>query len=249
MRKSDPFYDRRILVRVAGKDVELDLYSATAFDALTQLWIRSGWQRRISYDVTWLGIPIVQLSEDILMMQELIWKVKPDVIVETGTAHGGTAILYASLLELLGKGRVVSIDVEIRQHNRVAIQSHPLSKRITLIEGDSVDEAVVSRIREMIGSEDKVLVTLDSNHSCSHVRLELEKYAALVTKSSYIVVFDGVMKILSDAPDGKPEWAKDNPATAIQCFLAGHPEFEADPHFNRLGVTYCPGGYLKRKEA
>lgn len=165
MKTPDAFYDRRIILRVAGKELELDLYSAKAFDALTQLWIRSGWQRRISYDVTWLGIPIVQLPEDILMMQELIWKVKPDVIVETGTAHGGTAVFYASLLELLGRGHVVSVDIEIREGNRQAIQAHPMSKRITLVEGNSTADAVLAKVRELIHAEHKVLVALDSSHT------------------------------------------------------------------------------------
>jgi cephalosporin hydroxylase len=248
MKNTDAFYDRRISLRVAGKELELDLYSADAFDALTQLWIRSGWQRRISYDVTWLGIPIIQLPEDILMMQELVWKVKPDVIVETGTAHGGTAVFYASLLELLGRGRVVSIDIEIREENRRAIETHPVSKRITLVEGDSTSDAVLAKVRELIRPEHRVLVALDSSHTYAHVRRELEKYGPLVTPGSYIVAFDGVMQMLIDAPSGRKEWTTDNPATAVRDFLVQHPEFEVDFHYNRLTATYCPGGFLKRKK-
>ena len=243
----DTLYERIITLRAAGKKFEVDLYSDQAFRALSQLWIRSGWQRKISYEITWLGIPIIQLPEDIMMMQELIWKVRPDVIVETGTAHGGTAVLYASMLELLEKGRVISVDIEIRRQNQLAIQSHPMSKRITLIEGSSTDEAVVSKIRKMICAEDKVLVTLDSNHTYVHVSQELKQYAPLVTPGSYIVVFDSVMEILIDAPSGKPEWATDSPAAAIRDFLLGHPEFEADSYYNRLTATYCPRGFLKRK--
>lgn len=243
----DTFYERKITLRTAGKELEVDLYSDEAFRALAQLWIRAGWQRRISYEITWLGIPIIQLPEDIVMMQELIWKVKPDVFIETGTAHGGTAVLYASMLELLGKGHVVSVDVEIRKHNQLAIQSHPMSKRITLIEGSSIDETVVSKIRKMIRPEDKVLVALDSNHKYAHVLQELKKYSPLVTPGSYIVVFDSVMEILVDAPSGMSEWATDSPAAAIRDFLVEHPEFEVDPYYNRLAVTYCPSGFLKRR--
>jgi cephalosporin hydroxylase len=242
------FYDRRIRLRVAGKELEVDIYSEKGFHALAQLWIRSSWQRKISYEITWLGIPIVQLPEDILVMQELIYKVRPDVIVETGTAHGGTAVFYASMLELLGKGHIISIDIEIRKHNRLAIQAHPMSKRIILIEGNSTDEAVVAQVRQMIRPDDKVLVALDSNHTCLHVRQELERYAPLVTPGSYIVVFDGVMEILTDAPNGSPSWATDSPAAAIRDFLAEHEEFEVDPYYTRLGVTYCPNGFLRRKE-
>lgn len=247
VRNALPLYNRRIVLQADEEKADVDIYSDDGFRALAQLWVRSGWQRRISYGVTWLGIPIIQLPEDLLMLQELIWKVRPDVIVETGTAHGGTAVFYASLLELLGTGHVISVDIEIREHNRQAIQSHPMSKRITLIEGDSINEAVVDRVRETIQKEDRVLVALDSNHSYKHVRSELEKYAPMVTPESYIVVFDGVMEILIDAPSGRPEWARDNPASAIRGFLESHPEFEVDPYYGRLSVTYCPNGFLKRR--
>ncbi|MCL5958742.1 MAG: cephalosporin hydroxylase family protein [Chloroflexi bacterium] len=234
-------------VQTSEGTCDLDIYTPQGFEALSNLWTRSGWQQKYSYELTWLGVPIIQLPEDILVMQELIYKVRPDVIVETGTAHGGTAVFYASMLDLLGKGRVVSIDVEIRKYNRLAIQAHPMSKRITLIEGSSTDESVVDRVRRLIRPRDIVLVMLDSNHTYSHVREELERYFSLVTPGSYMVVFDGVMEILVDAPNGKPEWAADNPLAAMRDFLAEHEEFEADPYYNRLGVTYCPRGFLRRK--
>lgn len=226
---------------------EIDIYSEEGFQILANLWTRSNWQRKLSYEVTWLGIPIIQLPEDILMMQELIYKVRPDVIVETGTAHGGTAIFYASMLELLGKGHVISIDIEIRKYNRLAIQAHPMSKRITLVEGDSVDDDVVAQVRQRIQPHDTVLVALDSNHTYGHVRQELEKYGPMVTPGSYLVVFDSIMEMLADAPNGKAGWATDNPAAAVRDFLAQHPEFEVDPYYNRLQVTYCVGGFLKRR--
>jgi cephalosporin hydroxylase len=226
---------------------EVDIYTPEGYRLLAELWLKSAWQHRISYEVTWLGIPIIQLPEDIVMMQELIYKIRPDVIVETGVAHGGSAIFYASMLELLGKGRVLSVDNEIRKYNRLAICSHPMSKRITLIEGSSTNEGTLKQLRALIGPQDAALVALDSNHAYAHVREELEKYSALVTPGSYIVVFDGVMKLLDDAPGGAPHWASDNPYAATQDFLATHPEFESDPYYNRLLVSYCPGGFLRRK--
>jgi cephalosporin hydroxylase len=225
---------------------EVDLYSPDGFKLLSGLWVKSGWQQRISYELTWMGIPIIQLPEDILMMQELIWALRPDVIVETGTAHGGTAVFYASILELLGKGHVVSIDIEIRESNRLAIQAHPMSKRISLIEGSSADERVVAQVRRLIQPRDRVLVALDSNHTYAHVREELERYSQVVTPGSYLIVFDGVMEILTDAPSGSPTWISDSPASAIRDFLSTHPEFKIDPLYNRLTVTYCPRGFLKR---
>ena len=146
-------------LRVKGPDGfrDIDIYTEEGFRILANLWTRSNWQHKLSYEVTWLGIPVIQLPEDLLMMQEIIYKVRPDVIVETGTAHGGTAVFYASMLELLGKGQVISIDIEIRKYNRLAIQAHPMSKRITLMEGNSTAEAVVTKVRDKIGSEHKVL--------------------------------------------------------------------------------------------
>ncbi len=238
------------MVRISGPDGqnEVDIYSPEGYRLLTELWVKAAWQQRISYDLTWLGIPIIQLPEDMIMMQELIYRVRPDVVVETGVAHGGSAVLYASLLELLGKGRVMSIDVEIRKHNRLAIQSHPMSRRISLIEGSSTDAAVGRQVRDAIRPRDVVMVVLDSNHTLRHVRQEMELYSPLVTPGSYLVAFDGVMEQLADVPDGSPEWAHDSPAAAIRDFLATHKEFEVDPYYNRLRVTYCPGGFLRRVE-
>lgn len=226
---------------------DVDLYSKEGFELLSDLWVRSGWQHRLSYKLTWMGIPIIQLPEDLLMMQELIYKVRPEVVIETGTAHGGTAMFYASVLKLLGPGRVVSIDIEIRPYNRLAIQAHPLSERVTLIEGSSVSEGVVRQVQQMIRPRETVLVALDSNHSYSHVRAEMEAYAPLVTPGSYLVVFDGIMEAIADAPNGKLEWKSDNPRRAVHDFLQHNPEFEIDPYYNRLLVTYCPAGFLRRK--
>jgi cephalosporin hydroxylase len=236
-------------VRTPSGEREFDAYSEEGFRVLAELWTRSNWQHKLSYEVTWLGVPIIQLPEDIVMMQELLWKVRPDVVVECGVAHGGSLILNASILQLLGKGRVVGVDVEIRKYNRLALESHPLSDRITLIEGDSVADDTFAAVCEHVRPGDKVLVTLDSAHSRAHVAAELERYAPLVTPSSYIVVFDGVMAAVADAPNAGPGWDVDNPLEAVHDFLRGNEEFEIDPLYNRLSVTYCPAGFLRRKPA
>lgn len=236
-----------LLVETAGGSRKIDIYSKEGFRLLTELWLKSSWQHRISYEGTWLGIPIVQLPSDILMMQELIYKVRPDVIIETGTAHGGSAIFYASMLELLGKGRVISIDIEIRKYNRLAIQSHPMSRRVTLIEGNSVAAETLAKVNQFVRSQDVVLVALDSNHTYAHVQKELENYSKFVTPGSYLVVFDGIMEILADAPGGSSTWSTDNPTAAVRDFVAKHDEFEIESYYNRLELTYCPDGVLRRK--
>jgi len=248
MQRSRLLLNQRILtVESPEGRRDVDLYSEEGFELLSNLWVRSGWQQRLSYRLTWLGIPIIQLPEDLLMMQELIYKVRPEVVIETGTAHGGTAIFYASLLKMLGRGHVISVDIEIRHHNRLAIQAHPLSERITLIEGSSVSDPIISQVRQLTRSQEPILVALDSNHSYPHVLAELEAYAPFVGPGSYVVVFDGIMPAVADAPSGRPEWKSDNPGRAVQDFLQHHPEFEVDPYYTRLLVTYCAGGYLRRK--
>jgi cephalosporin hydroxylase len=225
---------------------DIDIYTDEGFSVLSQLWTRSGWQRKLSYELVWMGIPIIQLPEDILMMQELIWKVRPDVIIESGVAHGGALILYAALLDAIGKGQVVGVDIEIRKYNRLAIEAHPMSKRITLIEGDSVGDDALAQVRAEIPPGSTVMVALDSNHTREHVAAELERYAPLVTPGSYCVVFDSVMTMVSDAPNAGANWDSDNPLEAVSAFLDAHKEFEIDQAFNRLEVTYCQSGFLRR---
>jgi cephalosporin hydroxylase len=228
---------------------EVDIYSEEGFRVLSQLWTRSNWQNRLSYEVTWLGIPIIQLPEDMVVMQELIWKIRPDVIVEAGVAHGGALILYASILELIGRGRVIGMDIEIRKYNRLAIEAHPMSRRIELIEGDSLADSTVQAVRSRVRPGERVMVTLDSNHTRDHVRGELERYAPLVTPGSYLVVFDSVMAQVADAPSAGTGWDHDNPLEAVQDFLRDNKDFEVDRSYERLAVTYCQGGFLRRKDA
>ena len=239
--------DGQLTATLPGHAEPVDVYSDAGFRLLTQLWVKAGWQRKLSYDVTWLGVPIIQIPEDIVMMQELLYKVRPRVVVETGVAHGGSAILYASILRLLGQGRVIGVDVEIRKYNRLAIHSHPLSDSIELIEGSSIDPAVLGSVRALVRDEQPVLVALDSNHTREHVRQELEMYSTLVGPASYVVVFDTVMDLVADAPNGQPEWPRTGAGAAVREFLHDHPEFEVDPYYNRLGATYCEGGFLRRK--
>ena len=237
----------RVATPTGERDV--DIYSEEGFRVLSQLWTRSNWQNRLSYEVTWLGIPIIQLPEDMVVMQELIWKVRPDVIVESGVAHGGALVLYASILELLGRGRVIGVDIEIRKYNRLAIEAHPLSHRIELIEGDSLADETVHAVRSRIGPAERVMVALDSNHTREHVGGELERYASLVTPNSYLVVFDGVMALVADAPAAGEAWGEDNPLEAVRDFLDRNYDFDVDRSYERLAVTYCQGGFLRRREA
>jgi cephalosporin hydroxylase len=205
---------------------------------------------RYSYNFTWMGRPIIQFPQDILAIQELVWTVKPDLIIETGIAHGGSLVFYASLLELIGgKGVVLGIDIDIRPHNRIRIDSHPMAKRIEMIEGSSIDDRVVKKVRERAAGCSPMVV-LDSNHTHDHVLKELELYSPLVGKGSYMVVLDTV---IDDLPDGSfPDrpWGKtDNPKTAVREFLSKNRRFVVDEALeNTLMVSAAPQGYLKALE-
>jgi len=237
-------------IRIKDKNSikDVDIYSDEGFKLIAELWTKVSFHNRVMHKPTWLGIPIVQYPNDIVMMQELIWKVRPDVIVETGVAHGGTAILYASILELLGKGKVIGIEIEIREHNKIAIENHHLSKRINLIEGSSIDEDIAKRAKTMIKDTDKVIIVLDSNHSYKHVLREIELYSSLVSPNGYLVVMDGVQEMLWDVPSGKEEWRHDNPLMAIREFLKKNPEWQVDNSYTRLNVTTNHSGFLMRRK-
>ncbi|HEY5947380.1 MAG TPA: CmcI family methyltransferase [Kofleriaceae bacterium] len=247
--------DKDIVTVVAedGTRTEHPIGTPEAFAILSKLWLRSGWDTKYVYSFAWLGRPIIQLPEDMIRIQELIYTLKPDVIVETGIAHGGSLVFYASLCKLIGKGRVVGIDIEIRPHNRAAIEAHELFPLITLIEGSSVDPAIVGKAAATIKPGETVLVLLDSNHTKEHVLGELNAYASLVTPGSYIVAMDGIMQDVAGAPRTKPEWTWDNPQTAVREFIAANPQFvvEEPPFpFNEGSiterVTYWPLAFVKR---
>ncbi len=226
-----------------------EVYSPQGLSLLSMLWTKVAAHERLMYQANWLGRPIIQLPSDVLILQEIIWETQPDVIVETGVAHGGSLVLAASILELMGKGRVVGIDVEIRPHNREAIATHPLSHRIDLIEGDSVAPATVDAVRAMIPSGARVMVALDSNHSADHVAKELAAYASLVTPGCYLVAHDGAQLWVWDNPNAAEHWSDDHPLIAIDAFLRDHPEFVCDESRTRFGITSSPHGYLLRQNS
>lgn len=224
-----------------------------AFELISQVWLRAGWDNQYVYSFTWMGRPIIQLPEDMLRLQEVIYQIKPDVIIETGVAHGGSLIFYASLCKAMDKGRVIGIDIEIRPHNRTAIEAHELFPLITLIEGSSIDKKIVREVGVRVRPDDTVIVLLDSDHSKEHVRAELNAYAPLVTVGSYIVAMDGIMEQLVGAPRTQEDWAWNNPRQAALEFVEANPDFEIKEPCFRFNegrvtkrVTYWPSGFIKR---
>jgi cephalosporin hydroxylase len=237
----------------AGQSRCLNLYSKEAFEAISRHWVRVGWNQKYQYTFSWMGRPVIQLPEDMIRMQEVIFQVKPDVIIETGVAHGGSLIFYSSLCKAMDNGRVIGIDIEIRPHNRAAIEAHPLNDRITLIEGSSTAPDIVAQVQALVKPGETVLVILDSNHTYAHVQDELVAYAGLVTPGSYIVATDGIMFDLADVPRGTPGWTTDNPTFAARDFAAQHPEFVIEQPawpFNESAldqnITHWPGAWLRR---
>ncbi len=203
---------------------------------------------RYSYNFSWLGVAIIQYPQDLVATQEIIWRTKPDVIIETGIAHGGSLVFYASMLELLGgSGRVIGVDIDIRAHNRAVIERHPMMKRITMIEGSSIDEATVSRVRDLARGAKRVMVALDSNHTHDHVLRELQLYSPLVTKGNYLIVFDTVVDDMPTSLLGNRPWGPgNNPKTAVHEFLKTNRRFRIDKEIeSKLLVTVAPDGYLE----
>lgn len=239
-----------------GKDADLQ--------ALSRIWIREVSRHKWAYNFSWLGRPAIQFPNDAWAMQEIIWKIKPDLIIETGIAHGGSIIFSASMLALLdmcdaigtnqsfnpvqSRRKVIGIDIDIRAHNRKAIEQHPMASRIEMVQGSSIAPEVIQQVKEMARGYEKVLVCLDSNHTHDHVLAELEGYASLVSVGSYCVVFD---TIVEDMPKelflDRPWGPGDNPKTAVWEYLKSHPEFEIDKSIqDKLQITVAPDGFLKR---
>lgn len=211
-------------------------------------WIGRTSRMNYSYHFTWMGRPIIQFPADIVAMQEIIWRTKPDLIIETGIARGGSIVFYASMLELLGNdGIVLGVDIDIREHNRVAIEAHPQAGRIRMIQGSSIEESTFAQVAEYAKNARNVMVVLDSMHTHDHVLKELELYAPLVTKDSYLVVFDTVIEFMPDDMFPDRPWAKgNNPYTAVQEFLKTTDRFELDAEYEgKLLISVAPGGYLK----
>ena len=207
-------------------------------------------RHNFSYMWNWCGVPIIQNPEDIVAMQEILWETRPDVVIELGVARGGSLILYSSVLALIGKGRVVGVDIDIRPHNREVIESHPLSDRIALIEGSSTDPSVLENVRTHIGEADRVAVILDSDHTHEHVLNELRLYAPLVTPGQFLVVADTVVEEIPEQGHRPREWGPgNNPMTALREFMRESNGFVEDAWINaKLLLTSSPGGYLRRLE-
>ena len=225
-----------------------------AFAAVSRAWLRAGWDAKYVYSFSWMGRPIIQLPDDMIRAQEVIYAVRPTVVVETGVAHGGSLVFYASLLKAMGGGRVIGVDIEIRPHNRRAIEAHELASQITLVEGSSTALDVVAKVRSLVQPTDRVFVMLDSNHSKAHVLAELRAYADLVSPGSYVVAADGIMADLVGAPRSHPDWGWNNPRAAAAEFLRERDDFMLEtptPPFNegvvREPVTYWPAAWLKRR--
>lgn len=231
-----------------------DLGADQALQNRSVEWVRDTARHGYSYNFSFLGRPIIQYPQDMVAMQEIIWEVQPDLIIETGIAHGGSLIFYAAMLELnaaCGGARdaaVLGIDIDIRAHNRAAIEAHPMFKRISMIEGSSIDAGVREQVRRRVEGKQRVLVCLDSNHTHAHVLAELQAYAPMASVGSYCVVFDTIVEDLP--PDMFPDrpWGPgNNPKTALREYLATHPEFVIDRRIDhKLLVSVAPNGYLKR---
>ena len=226
-------------IRAQGND--------TALCELAKTFYNESARHKYTYHFSWMGRPIIQLPQDMVAMQELIWKIKPDLIIECGIAHGGSIIYYASMMELVGHGEVLGIDLDIRAHNREAIESHPMFKRISMIEGSSIDPAIVQRVRALAEGK-KVIVVLDSNHTHEHVLAELRAYAPLVSQGSYCVVMDTVVEDMPvDAFPDRPWGVGDNPRTAVWAYLKETEDFVIDAEVHdKLLITVARDGYLRR---
>lgn len=231
---------------------------------LSRIWLRDTLKHRYTYNFSWLGRPIIQYPQDMLAMQELIWSAKPDLIIETGIAHGGSLIFSASMLAQLdmceaieaqtsfdpktSRRKALGIDIDIRAHNRAAIEAHPMASRIQMIEGSSIAPEVIREVQQVASDYSRILVCLDSNHTHEHALAELEAYASLTSVGSYCVVFDTIIEDMPEDmfPD-RPWGPGDNPKTAVWEFLKSNRDFEIDSDIhNKLQITVAPDGYLKR---
>ena len=239
-------HSKSINISNLGKDV-------VAHDSAIAFMLSSA-PHKYTYNFSWLGRPIIQYPQDILAMQELIWKVQPDLIIETGIAHGGSLIFSASMLELNAicggcqDSEVLGLDIDIRTHNHEAIEAHPMFKRISMIQGSSIEPEVIEQVKAKAAGKQKILVCLDSNHTHDHVLAELEAYAPLTSLGSYCVVFDTLIEDLPNDMFPDRPWGKgNNPKTAVWEYLKTHPEFEIDKSIqHKLLITVAPDGYLKR---
>lgn len=249
MSTSDPIqaFEQECAARVAS-------YRGSALAEAGQAFVRESTQPKYSYNFSWLGRPIIQYPQDIVAMQELVWRIQPDLIIETGIAHGGSLILSASLLELNAAcggnpaGKVLGIDIDIREHNRAAIMAHPMSKRIDMLQGSSIDPEIIQQVQQYAQAKKRIMVCLDSNHTHDHVLAELVAYAPLTSVGSYCVVFDTIVEELPSDFYPDRSWGPGNsPQSAVKAYLNDHPEFEIDDSIDhKLLISVAPKGYLRR---
>ena len=239
-----------------GDDAEFDLRNSRFIRKMnkdrkllqeSKTWINHVFDYEYVYHFRWMDRPIIQLPQDMIAVQELIWKIKPDFIIETGIARGGSLIFYASILELIDHGKIIGIDVDIRKHNKKKIVNHKLFKRIKMLEGSSIDSKIIQKIKKITKNKKKIMVLLDSNHSEEHVSMELEKLSEFVKKNSYLIVFDTMMEDMDKHHFHNRPWGHgNNPRTAVWKFLKNNKRFKIDKAIQeKLLVTSCPDGYLK----
>lgn len=241
-------FEDEVKLRIAAHENNASLLKSS------KSFIKDSLEAKYSYNFSWLGRPIIQYPQDILALQEIIWEVKPDLIIETGIAHGGSLIFSASMLELNAlcggpaDAEVVGIDIDIRAHNRTPLETHPMFKRILMLEGSSIDVKIIEAIQKKAQNKQCVMVCLDSNHTHEHVLAELEAYAPLTTPGSYCIVFDTIVEHVPEQLSSDRPWGPgNNPKTAVQAYLQRHPEFKVDQQIeNKLLISVAPGGYLKR---
>lgn len=235
-------FDRDVQQQIDGLKRDEDV------QALSRIWLREITPHKYAYNFSWMGRPIIQFPQDMIAMQEIVWRVRPEVIVETGIAHGGSLVYYASLLELIGQGEVIGIDIDIRAHNRADILEHPMARRITMVEGSSIDQKTVDEIKARVAGR-RAIVVLDSNHTHDHVLAELKAYAPLTCLGGYCVVMDTLVEDMPErlAATDRPWGPGNNPKTAVAEFLKSRSDFEIDRDIDaKLLITVAPGGYLKR---
>jgi cephalosporin hydroxylase len=258
MDKKNKIIIENDLIEIDNKTV--NLYSPEGFKLISDLWVKVGWDQKYIYSFSWLGRPIIQNPEDMLRIQEVIYDIEPNVVIETGIAHGGSLIFYASILNAMGKGKIVGVDIDIRKHNRKAIEEHKLFSLINLIEGSSIELETFSKVEALINPSDKVIVILDSAHDYLHVKKEIELYSPLVSVGSYIVVTDGSQEYLGCTPRAKVDyagyvetWEENNPKKAAEDFVLNNDQFEiVEPSFPfnegdiDFRVTHWPSAFIKK---
>ena len=246
--------DKVVVIR-GNKTIEYSIGTPEAFREISKVYLRSSWDTKYVYSFSWLGRPIIQLPDDMIRIQEVIYEVQPDVILEIGVAHGGSLVYSASLCHAMGKGRVIGLDIDIRPHNRQAIEEHAMFDYITLIEGDSIDNKTISDVGKLINKDETVLIFLDGCHTKNHVLKELRAYSRFVSKGSYIVAMDGIMKELVGAPRSDSDWGWNNPVDAALEFIKENGDFVLqDPiiPFNEGDITercptYWPNSFIKKE--